>query len=59
MVPPGFVRIRVEATTTLDKRHVVYLYLNGYRLELFAPSAERARQIAWEFVIAMGLDVDG
>ena len=59
MAPPGFARVRVEATTTPDNRPVVYLYLNGYRLELYAPTTERARQIAWSLIVGFGLDTDG
>jgi hypothetical protein len=60
MPPRAPARIRIEATTApgvKEPRQVVFLYVDGYRFELDAPSGPRARQIAMELARALGLEV--
>ena len=35
---------------------MVYIQIGGYRLELEAPTAERAREIAWDLLKSLDLE---
>jgi hypothetical protein len=57
MPPRDPAKIRIE-TTTVGTRQVVYLYVNGYRLEMEASSGAQARSFAFELALALGLGDD-